>query len=145
MQFCSERTEEHPQSQWKLFSHFHFHLFLSTIICHFIYPIRLGASFHDESFENNGQREWDRVRLEVCGDGDRQVGDGGDVDDGDDGGDDNGGDGDGGDDGDDHGDGDGDDGGDGDEGEDVDDDDEEESHWWWWLSCDESYPAMKFI
>ena len=43
-----------------------------------IYPICLGASFHDESFENNGQRERDRVRLEVCGDGDRQVGDGGD-------------------------------------------------------------------
>ena len=68
----------------KTISHFHFNLFFSVTICHLIYPIRPGASFHDESFENNGQREWDRVRLEVCGDGDRQVDDGGD------GGDDNG-------------------------------------------------------
>jgi len=30
------------------------------------------------------------------------------------------------------------------EGEDIDDDDEK-SQLWWWLSCDESYPVMKFI
>ena len=32
-----------------------------------------------------------------------------------------------------------------DEDEDDGDDDDEESQWWWWLSCDESYPVMKFI